>query len=48
MGKLVQYPGLRERERAIEQVIIEGANLPGVEAIEAADREDLGIGDGSE
>ena len=43
-GELVQHPRLAQRERAFQQVLVEHAELAGVEAVEGAYRRDLAVG----
>src|SRR4029077_7407024 len=42
--ELVEHPRLAQRERALHQMLVEHAELAGVEAVERANRRDLAVG----
>ena len=44
VGEFVQHPGFAQRERALQQLLVEYAELAGIEAVEGADRRDLLFG----
>ncbi len=45
MGQLVEHARLAQRERALQELLVEHAELPGVEAVEGANRLDLVVSD---
>jgi len=44
MRQLVEHPRLAERERALAEMLVEHAELAGIEAVESTDGSDLAVG----
>ena len=44
VGEFVQHPGFAQRERALQELLVQHTELAGVETIEGADRRDFLFG----